>query len=75
MSVICECGDPECAQQLTISVQEYEQLRSDPALFAVLPGHDAPDVETVVDRRAGFDVVRKHAGYPTRLAAETDPRS
>ena len=74
LDLVCECGDASCTQQITMTAQEYNRLRDDPALFAVYPGHEVPDVEDVVEKRAGYDVVRKHAGDPARLAERTDPR-
>jgi hypothetical protein len=75
MVLICECGDPACADQIEMSVREYEQVRADPALFAVTPGHETVEVEGVVRKGAGYDVVRKNAGLPSRVAEATDPRS
>ena len=54
---------------------EYEEVRANPAHFAVSPGHEAPDVETVVAKRSGYDVVRKNEGVPAEIARQTDPRS
>lgn len=71
---ICECGDTSCAAHITMSLREYEELRADPLLFAVIPGHEIPDVERIVERRDGYDVVRKRAGPPAELASEADPR-
>jgi hypothetical protein len=56
-------------------VSDYEDVRSDPTHFAVLPGHEIPDVEEVVGRNEGFLVVRKKAGAAAALATELDPRS
>lgn len=75
MVLICECGDPACADQIEMSVSEYEQVRADPALFAVTPGHETVEVEEAVRKGAGYDVVRKNAGLPSRVAEATDPRS
>ena len=47
----------------------------DSALFAVKPGHEVEDVETVVERKDGYWVVRKAPGAPQRIARETDPRN
>jgi hypothetical protein len=44
-------------------------------LFFVKPGHDLPDVEDVVERAHGFDVVRRHPGEAQPALAETDPRA
>ena len=48
--------------------QAYEEHPAVPAHFAVLPGHEAPDVEQVVARRDGYDVVKKDEGIARRIA-------
>ena len=53
---------------------EYEQLRSDAHQFAVHPGHEHPDVESVIARGKGYDVVVKNRGAPEQIAERTDPR-
>ena len=74
VSIVCECGLLECVDRISMSLAEYEELRSDPTTFAVIPGHELPDVEDVVAERDAYFVVRKHFGDPARLAAEEDPR-
>jgi hypothetical protein len=70
---ICECGDADCTTAISLTQQEYEQVRDDPVLFAVLPGHVIPEVEDVVAESDRFQVVRKHAGEQ-QVARATDPR-
>jgi len=74
LEIICECGDIDCGDRFEIAQQAYEQLRSDPTLFAVIPGHEIPDVEDVVEESHQYLVVRKHAGDPAQVARATDPR-
>jgi len=75
MQIVCECGDIRCTKQIRVDVGAYEQVRSDPHLFFTIEGHEAADVETVVERTSGYQVVRKRSGRPQRIAAHTDPRS
>ena len=72
---LCECGNATCTDTIQMSVTEYEGVRADPTYFAVLPGHEIPEVEDVIARHEGFLVVRKKAGAAASLAAELDPRS
>ena len=72
--VVCECGDKDCTAQLSMKGDDYEKLRSSPDLFVVAPGHSLEQVEEVVARGDGYDIVRKNPGLPTTLARETDPR-
>jgi hypothetical protein len=71
---LCECGDSECTETIAMRNEEYEQIRADPLLFAIVPGHEIAEVEQLVARKEGYDVVRKHAGEGA-LARQTDPRS
>jgi hypothetical protein len=74
MSVVCECGNASCAEQIEVSIPDYERIRSDPTLFIIRPGHEIPDVEEVVERNHVFHVVRKVEGAAAALARKTDPR-
>jgi hypothetical protein len=75
MEAVCECGSADCTATILTTLDEYEAVRRDPALFMLLPGHESPDVEDVVSVNRRFAVVRKHAGAPEQLAKKTDPRS
>jgi len=75
LNLVCECGDPTCVQQIQITRSEYESIRADPTHFAVFPGHEIPEVEDVVEKRNGYDLIRKKEGGPAEIAAETNPRA
>ena len=70
---VCECGRIDCAQPVPLTLTEYEAVRASPLDFAVVPGHQSPDVEDVVDLNERFAHVRKHpASAP--IVRSTDPR-
>jgi hypothetical protein len=73
--MVCECGDYGCVDKIALTPAEYEQLRSDPELFAIRPGHLIPDVEDTVARTDRYWVIRKRAGAPADLARERDSRT
>ena len=70
----CECASLDCNGLVSLTPREYERVRSEPRRFVVLPGHEVPEVETVVSKGDGYVVVEKRdeAG---RLAEASDPRS
>jgi hypothetical protein len=74
LNLVCECGDSTCVAQISMTRSEYEALRADPTHFAVAPGHEIADVEVIVERRKGYDVIRKNDEEPADIARETDPR-
>jgi hypothetical protein len=71
---LCECGNADCTEAIALLVHEYEELRSDPLLFAVAPGHEIDDVEFVVAENERFWTVRKREDA-AGVARQTDPRS
>ena len=71
---LCECGDSTCVENMTMTRQEYEQVRADGAQFAVYPGHEIPEIEEIVLQAERFFVVRKHP-EEAEIAQEADPRS
>jgi hypothetical protein len=71
---MCECGNMECTRVVQISVDDYERLRSDASHFGVIPGHELPEVEQVVERHETYLVVEKEGD--ARVRAElADPRT
>ena len=75
VELICECADPACAERISFTVREYEELRGEPDRFVVAPGHEVADVEDVVATGERWHIVRKRPGEPTKLAEATDPRA
>ena len=71
----CECGGRDCAEPITMTVAEYEAIRADPTRFAVLLGHELPEVEEVVERHSTYVVVEKREADAQEIARETDPRT
>jgi hypothetical protein len=74
LTILCECGDQSCLEQIQVSVADYERVRADPTLFFVRAGHEHSDVEDVVEEHEGYRVVRKADGPAAAEARELDPR-
>ena len=71
---VCECADAACIEQIRLTLGEYERIRSDPTLFAIVPGHVLLEIEEVVAETTRHQVVRKRPGGPAEIATATDPR-
>jgi hypothetical protein len=71
---LCECGDKSCIEHVSMTLVEYEGVRSDSTHFVVLPGHELPEIEGVVQAGDRFSVVRKQEEAAV-FAKEHDPRS
>jgi hypothetical protein len=53
---------------------EYEYIRFDPRRFVMIAGHELPEIESVVQRRAGYVAIEKRDAAGGE-AAELDSRS
>ena len=73
-SIVCECDDQGCIDQIGVDTDVYEHVREDATLFIVRPGHEAPKVETVDVIHSEYVIVRKRDGEPAAIARATDPR-
>ncbi len=71
---LCECSNLDCTLRLPLTIAEYEEVRSDPTVFVVAPGHDLPEIEEIVHKTSTHQVVKKQ-GEAAALAADRDPRS
>jgi hypothetical protein len=70
---VCECMSESCDAIVPVTVREYEQMRSDSNRFFVVPGHEVPSVEEIVDMTDRYFVVSK-LGVGAAVAEHLDPR-
>jgi hypothetical protein len=60
---LCACGRSDCSEKLALTLEEFERVHSRNDRFAVVPGHQVSEVDTVVERNDGYLVVEKKPGY------------
>ena len=70
---ICECADMSCAEPVRLTLDEYEEIRSDASRFFVKSGHEVDEpAERVVERRETCYVVEKvNTDVPEQTAPST----
>jgi hypothetical protein len=71
---LCECSRPQCDHIIEITPLEYEHVRAHPRRFIVHPGHEEPEVETIVEAQSDYVVVEKEA-EAGRVAEAQNPRA
>jgi hypothetical protein len=70
---ICECSRDECTDPVSLTVEEYEAVRSSPTVFVVHPGHETPEVEETLLTNERYSLVEKKVF--AELAETSDPRA
>ncbi len=70
---ICECATASCFERISLSLKQYEGIRSEGTTFLVSPGHVYDEIEQVTEKHPTHWVVRKDgaAGVASEFA---DPR-
>jgi DNA-binding Lrp family transcriptional regulator len=71
---VCECEDPGCVKPVALTTKEYEAIRANSNSFFVIPGHETPMVDQVIEKAESYLVVRKR-GAGAEVADELDPRT
>jgi hypothetical protein len=74
ITFLCECGRLGCNRLMQLTREEYEAVRADSRRFALIDGHEIPEVETVVQRNEGWNVVEKLGRPEAEIVERTDPR-
>jgi hypothetical protein len=69
----CECARVGCNRLIELTVREYERIRANPRRFVVVPGHEYPDIETVVAAGPRYLIIEK-LNQAAEVAEEHDPR-
>lgn len=61
LELVCECSRLGCSERIVLTPAEYANVRAHSARFALVPGHEDPQLERVVERNDRFAVVEKLA--------------
>ncbi len=69
---VCECATTGCTGAVELTLEEYRRVRRDPQRFVLMPGHERPDLEVVVETSPRYVVVEKvgEAGAVARDASQ-----
>ena len=71
----CECGREDCHELVSMTLGQYEHVRSDNDRFAVVPGHQDDAIERVVESGAGYLIVDKLPNAERYVGADGKPDS
>ncbi len=56
---MCECGRRLCPETIPMTVAEYESAHAQPDRYVIVPGHETPALERIVESHGRYDVVEK----------------
>ena len=59
----CECGKIGCEGRVLMTQVEYARVHGQRDRFAVIPGHQTDEIESVVEQGEGYVIVDKRDAY------------
>lgn len=59
MPLHCECARETCLEKIDLDARTYEPILNERYRFIVVPGHDEPAIERVVEQHETFVIVEK----------------
>jgi hypothetical protein len=71
---VCECSRLDCHETTALTHAEYEAVRRLGTHFLVIPGHEIPTLEDVVESNDRYAVVER-TGRGGSVATDADPRA
>jgi hypothetical protein len=70
---LCECSETGCIESIELTKEAYEHARSRPTVFFVVPGHERPAIERIIEEHEHYLLVEKFVAVDA--VVEADPRS
>jgi len=67
---ICECANERCTEQFAVALDIYQRVRGASRRFFVLPGHQDPQLERVVETHHAYLIIEK-TGEAGEIAERT----
>lgn len=69
----CECSDENCAERISMLLNEYQEIHTDRDTFIVMPNHQVDPIEKVTREEARYNVVKKNnsTSEPTNTLNDT----
>lgn len=58
----CECSNLQCYEEVHMSIKEFERISKHQAWFCIVPKHNQPDIENVIEEHDTHWVVAKLSG-------------
>ncbi len=55
----CECSDENCSKRIVMKPSIYKSIHKNRKRFIVIPGHEAPDIETIHKKQKDYTIVEK----------------
>lgn len=61
----------DCQERISLSAKRYKELHKNKLQFIAIDKHDKPEIEKIVSRHEGFNVIQKYGDPPSAPEIET----
>lgn len=60
----CECSDENCSVRIPLQLSKYREIHYDRSAFIVKVNHQVDEIEKIIQKEDGYDVVQKKNSTP-----------
>lgn len=69
LEFMCECSNEKCTQRLPLALNKYGEIHQHRHRFTIVPGHERPKIEKIIEKTDTFIVVQKLVAPPHHASA------
>lgn len=66
LEYMCECSDENCVSRVSLMSDTYNKIHQNRKRFVVKNGHEALEIEKIVEKRANYTIVDKKVKPPEK---------
>jgi hypothetical protein len=64
----CECSDENCTKRIAVRPSLYNEVHKHRARFLVVPGHEVPSLEQVLEKTPEYFIIEKFKTPPAHVS-------
>lgn len=72
--ICCECGEINCSVPFEVDRVIFDHVRMNPLRFILVPGHEDPELEDIIEKHTHFNIVSKRPTAAVEIAEASDRR-
>jgi hypothetical protein len=61
----CECSNRNCRKRIRLTPKQYQSFHQKRRYFIAIDGHEVPDIEKIIQKEDGYNVIEKFGEPPT----------
>jgi hypothetical protein len=70
LAFYCECSQSQCRERIKLTTKKYKEFHSNEHQFIALAGHETPQIERIIKKQDGYNILEKFGKVPSPEAID-----